>query len=305
MDLKNKPRLLIVKNLEEIVEDRIIEIKKITNSTLSDFLYSYTLLEGTMWMLLNRIFVAFPEKLCGDNDNETIEIEKSFLLSTNDYYLILSYVIEKKLFKVSKGNMNAYIKFFEKQIGLNLDVDDKLIKDMSLARNVIAHNNAPIYLDEMVYSKLDNPLCSDENRKKYIKYIKDLLVEIKSQISKNYASYTYKKLLLDSWEYTMPKCVSIENVFDFTNGIASIKEDEAKKVAKMISSGERFILQIWLENYSNDVMMRIMKDAGMILNYTHSTMTHKIRFLQEMFSEYPFMVNGRTINFQEDNKEKK
>lgn len=301
---KNKPPVLLVcDEMISSITNQMIEIKKFDSPSTINFLYCYTLFEGLIRELCFQLFYAFPEKLNGnsdkDKDDEKLEIDKKSLLLTNDYYFILNSIIDKKLKNKSKDNMFDYLKFFEKISGIELDMDENFIREMSKARNIIAHNNAYKIKPWYIGSMMDSNLLRESNIKKYIETIKSIIGEIEIKVKKKYEKYTYEKLILDSWEYTAPTFCSIYQFFDFSKGSATINKESARECVQKASSGERYILSIWLENYNPQIMYEIMSGCGMVNTTAHNTMSDQIRFLHELFIEFPYLVNQQEFKIKD------
>lgn len=297
---KEKPPVLLVYDeLFFCIHEQLRRLKTYSEPTLANFLFSYSLFEGLLRELSFQIYYAFPIKLKGlskesNNNNDKLTIEKDTILSTNDYYDVLNSIIDSKLSQISKGSIFNYLIFFMNHSGIHITIDETLLKDMSEARNIIAHNNISNFKSWNVKSKLRIDELKPYDLQRYMEYIIATINSIKSELERKYKKYTPEKLLLDSWSYTCPKRLPIYKIFDFSSGSALIKFDDAINEIQAISSGEKHILSIWLENYNIEVMYRVMSQVGQVHPIAHitSNLIGKIRYLQQLFREYPNLMNG-------------
>lgn len=88
------------------------------------FVYAYSIFESTLTEILRYYLYAFPEKV----DKTSFEIEKNDLLSTEVTNNLLQKIIDKYIRKYSSGTMSEYVKFFEKMLSINVDVNVESIK---------------------------------------------------------------------------------------------------------------------------------------------------------------------------------
>lgn len=293
------PVLLIYDHLESEIDFQLNELSLIEkNPNKINFFYSFSLLEGTIWQCLRRLITAFPEKLKGKEKEYKLEIDYDILISNNDYYEIIDEIIFDRLEKKSKRNIAEYLQYLTKVAETDFNFNNNLLFEISRERNNIAHNNVTFYHDNILYARSN---VNNKNYDIYIKEIKKIILEIKNKLRLKFKDYTYSKLLMDAWKYTMPACSSFSSIFDFSSGRASINVENAKQTARMISSGERNILQIWLEAYNPELMYEIMAKSGHVSPVWFNTLNNKIIFLMKMFKEYPYMLNGAEIIFKEKN----
>ena len=298
--MKNSPILLVCEEMLSSIDEQIAEIDKYKSPMPANFLFVYALFEGLLRELSFQIYYAFPIKLKGlcqesANPNEYFEIEKDRFLATNDYYFILNSIIDRKLSKLTKDSLANLLAFFAKHSGVSITTDEKLLLNMTTARNIIAHSNGykikPWSIDSFMYSHI----LEQSTLQQYIDYILDMCALLKDEIRKKYQKYTYEKLLLESWRYTCPSILSIYDVFDFSTGKAAIKIESAINKISNISGGEKYLVSMWIGNYSLDVMYNIMSKVGAICSPAHVTFTNEIGYLQQLFREYPYLVNGQSF----------
>ena len=247
-----------------------------------------------------QIYYAFPIKLKGlcnesPNPNEHFEIIKDTFLYTNDYYFVLNSIIDKKLYKLSRNNLADFLNFFAKHTGISLEMDNNLLWNMTNARNIIAHNNGynikPWSIDSAMFSRI----LEKSQIKQYLDCIFNMCNSLKIGVAKKYKNFTYEKLLLDSWEYSCPKILSIYDVFDFSTGEAKIKINSAINKISQLAVTEKYTVSVWIENYNLDNMYQIMSKVGNVYPPAHISINNELRYLQQLFREYPYLVDGQTF----------
>lgn len=301
--MKNVPILLVCDEMLSSIDEQLMELEKYKTATTANFLYSYALFEGLIRELSFQLYYAFPVKLKGfceetKNENKYCEIENDKLLMTNSYYFVLNSIIDRKLYKISKDSITNFLKTFIKHSGITLKLNESLLSDMTKARNIIAHSNAykvkPWNIDSAMFSYT----LKQSNLQKYINYISEFCICLKCELGNQFQKYTYEKLLLESWHYTCPKKLSLYDVFDFSSGEAKVKVESAIENISKLSVDEKYIVSIWLENYNLNDMYYIMSKVGEVYSSAHISMNNEIRYLQQLFREYPYLVNGQQFGVE-------
>lgn len=293
--MKATPTLLVCDELLESIATQKQELNKCATPTPANFLFAYALFEGILRELSFQFYYAFPKRLKGagkdaSSANEYFEIQKDALLWTNDYYFVLNTIIDKKLFNLSKDSLYSFITTFLKISNISFSIDKDLLVNMTMTRNIIAHNNAYNVKPWNIRSEMFSDIVRQSNLKIYIEYINSLIRLIEIEIEKKYKKFTYEKLLLDSWNYTCPK-LSIYDIFDFKTGTAKIKVESAIKRISELPVTEKYLVSVWIENHNLDDMYKIMSKVGEVYTPAHIAKRAELHYLQQLFQEFPFLLD--------------
>lgn len=325
--MKTKPTLLVCDEMISSIISQIDAINNYTAPTVVNYFFVYALFEGLLRNICFQLYYAFPAKLEGQNDdhssnaNDKCTIKKSELLKTNDYYYLLNCIIDSKLDSISKGSLYDYLKFFFKLSGAFIDLDQEFLEKMTKARNIIAHDcllqNKPWnnqdydniiilnsvnddYLDdnEFYEKKNKHAILSKDSIYSYIQYLLKICNLLKNELKDKYQRYTYEKLLIDAWNYTCPPIVPIYKIFSFDSGSPLINFESAVDNISILSSSEKYILSIWLSHCDINTMYSVMSKVGTVNLPTRIALQHKLLFLNQLFREFPLIVNGQKYQIE-------
>lgn len=300
--MQTTPTLLVCDELMESLATQKLELLDHQKPTPANFLFSYALFEGLIRELSFELYYAFPAKLKGlesgtTNSNNKFEIDKEDFLLTNDYYFVLNKIIDKKLYKLSKDSIYNLLTFFFGHSGISFDVNKELICQMTIARNIIAHNNGYKVKYWNIESDMLNSIVDVSNLQQYIDYINNLVESIEQNLDKKYEKYTYEKLLLDSWNYTCPK-LSIYDIFDFKSGKAKIKIASAIENIRKLPVTEKYLVSVWIEKNSLNAMYQIMSKVGEVYAPTYIAKRNELHYLQQLFQEFPYLLDEHPFNVE-------
>ena len=268
------------------------------------FIYVYSLFEGAIWQLAKSILYAFPEKLSSRDEQgeKSITIPTSCLNGADT----LMEIIENRLTKMGKDNLFEYLTAINKIIEYkNIKLDKALFFKISKMRNAIVHNNSLKKYDRTnrVLPPSHNNYMIDE-----IDYscnvLIDTLKEIRNITVETYSKYTKLKLLQDSWRYTVGNTFNFGyfiNISKDTDGhsVVRINFENLEKGYKTLSSSERTMLALWIQQYSGNVNDQYINFAK--INVIAALDVERLNYFIKLFNRFPFLMDGD--NFENDIKE--
>lgn len=143
---------------------------------------------------------------------------------------------------------------------------------------------------------------SFDKAKVLIDNLKEVLLEMELCLKVKYHKYTKYRLIKDLWEdifdtllLKFDECIIIRpHVFNKNNKVVGINIDHLDRVAKSISSSEKFFLSLLLQQYSCSINDRYFKFSD-IPSLVSITSKSKINKILHVFSIYPHLFNGESI----------
>lgn len=255
-------RFLICKDMVELIDKEQEEIAcmclNINEENRKErFVYAYSIFESTLTEILRYYLYAFPEKV----DKTSFEIEKNDFLSTEVTNNLLQKIIDKYIRKYSSGTMSEYVKFFEKTLSINMDVDVEAIKKISAIRNDIVHDD---FRYRLLYRHRHNSEKSEkiilDDMRESLKVLSQILNNMKNNIMQLYSKYTKEKLVRDLWNYvfTTP-LLPFDKIWEVGNaGELRLGDFEyIKKISTMICRSEQLFLAVFFQQYNTTINQEI------------------------------------------------
>lgn len=307
-------RIFICKELINNLDANIGKIKEIQPKVdkynyEAYFIFAFALFESALCEAMRHMLSAFPEK---------INSEKQFTLSSDVLYknmfspqMILSSLIDSEIKKISKGSAHAVIAEAERICAIQALHERNRLEEISHFRNLLTHANTPSKGEYLLglQSESKNHFTL-ELAKRDIAYLIDVLESFALEIANKYRKYTVVRLLQDLWNtlFNSPllrfeDCVLIRAgaTGNTEKKIVGFHFDYIEKISNSISSGEKFLLSMVLQQYSVSLNDQYYKFRDIPMLVTMGDKRNLYMFLHVM-TVYPYLFNGMDMkdNFQED-----
>ena len=182
---------------------------------------------------------------------------------------------------------------------ISVDVNDNQIKRISNLRNTIVHDNLKTSsMLPYVASKSIEKLKLNDLQKDTL-YLKQLLSDIAGAVSDKYYKYTLEKVCRSIWEETFcTPLLKFDNVWVIDESSIYIRNIEKmnEKCAEL-SRGEKLLLSIFLQQYSNSINDKIFKfnDLPAICSLD-TCFSEKIINVLQILIAHPYLFNGEKFN---------
>ena len=231
--------------------------------------------------------------------NKNITVSKELLLSSPLTSVVELDVINSYIRSFSSDTLSNYIKFYLKTMEISVDVNDNQIKRISNLRNTIVHDNLKTSsMLPYVASKSIEKLKLNDLQKDTL-YLKQLLSDIAGAVSDKYYKYTLEKVCRSIWEETFcTPLLKFDNVWVIDESSIYIRNIEKmnEKCAEL-SRGEKLLLSIFLQQYSNSINDKIFKfnDLPAICSLDTCFREKIINVLQILIA-HPYLFNGEKFN---------
>lgn len=290
-------RLFVTDDLIKSIKNNINEIEDMVTilnikNRKAIFIYIYSLLEGAVFEYLRSYLYAFTEKIG----------EKNYIINKEDLNgsEIKETIVKKYIQNISRANLYEYIL---KACEL-VDIESSWLKDNKLPlheaieiRNIITHNNMNMIKTNTgsEQGELPHDDLSVEYITKFAKKCVEILNKICLLFSSKYSKYTKEYLLREAWKYVFTSPIlGFDSIWDMNNKLGlHIKGDEAEHYVKSASSSEKLLLSIWFNQYSTSLNKRFFDFNEMpMLVSVDSSSKNQIRFLINLFEQYPYLLNG-------------
>lgn len=264
------------------------------NSMKAQYIYIYALFESTLTKTMRYYLSGFPEKV-----NKNITVSKELLLSSPLTSVVELDVINSYIRSFSSDTLSNYIKFYLKTMEISVDVNDNQIKRMSNLRNTIVHDNFETSsMLPYVVSKSSEKLKLNDLQKDVL-YLKQLLSYVAGAVSDKYCKYTLEKVCRSIWEETFcTPLLKFDNVWVIDGSSIYIRNIEKlnQKCAEL-GRGEKLLLSIFLQQYSNSINDKIFKFNDLPAIYSLDTcFREKIINVLQLFIVHPYLFNGEKLN---------
>ena len=301
MKSEKEPKMLIVEELIDDLTNNLNEIEKYIKCTDAEnhkcnFIYVYSLFEGALWQLAKSVLFAFNEKLT--ENNAKLQLGEGRDLSFDGGEMIDSF-IEEKLREVCSGNLARFIGDIMQIIGVRVNYEKEIFYLISKTRNQIVHTNTAKHYNEYNRASLPYHTTYDEAEiKLYMKELREFLNDTILSVSAVYKDYTYKKLLKESWEYTVGGYLKFDDIVKFEKSsfggnrtTVGLDIKNVERASKGFSSSEKTTLAFWLHQYSDTINDQYLKfhDVRPIVSISSP---HKLIYLIKLFERFPFLMNG-------------
>lgn len=290
-------RVFICNELSQMIQESIDNIESYSDKLNEDtkapfFIYSYAMFESVLTETLRYYLNAFPEKI-----DKAVVIDKDTLTKTVLTKEILFNRVNSYIRMYSTKSLNEYIEFLSKTLSIDLKVNKNRISRMVAIRNVITHDNILInrqlkYIAEQ--PKIELTLGEmKEDIQLLVGILKDLIYKIKDK----YNDYTKEKLVKEFWYmiFSSP-LLNFERIWTIKDdGVICINDiSQVKKIISSISSSERYLLSLFINEYSNSLTKTLFADVE-IPGLVSISNKREIVEIIEFFTLYPYMFNGEHL----------
>lgn len=305
---KKKPKILLCKDLTLGFKKAVNEYDEILKDTdqmdksfqiKSTFVYVFAIFEFAFTNCLTYFLTCFPEKL----DISKIDFKKNKNAIVNESLIceLIDSVIEDYVMQLSYGNLQDYFQTFCEILSISYK-DGELIDDLKekkATRNLLLHNDLVVnkrYLETAGNKvRASEPETKLNITKEYlistIELLKQILTDINLCLVDKYEIYTKEKILRDIWNYLFDSPIMrFDDYWIAENGrIITFNIEMAEKYMKCLSSYEKTMLIMWLQNFSSSICDEFYKfnDMRMWIG-----MTEEIAFLSQVLSKYPHLLQG-------------
>ena len=310
--VREKPLILIVSELSNDLSVNINEIRQYKNQINDDnfkcyFIYIYSLFEGALWQLAKSILYAFPIKI-GSNasakpDTPVYNINLHDCIDLDfDKDKILCSAIDEKLYKISKANLIDFWVDFKKIVGIECEIDENKLRELSKFRNSVVHNNTLKELDDLNRTSLpEHTQYGKSEINSFADELFNILECLKSKIEVQYKKYTHKKLLKEAWEYTVGGYLRFDELIGFGKSsllgertVVCPKFKALERAYEDFSSSEKTMLALWMQQYSTTINAKYIKcaDISAFVSLDHCSI-EKLIFIIRLFKKFPFLMDGQ------------
>jgi len=298
----DKPRFLLVSELENDFKNNIEEVKKVVCNLRDEnykmtYIYCYALLEGALNQFAKTVCYAFPEKVINNDVANGLKADKviELIKSENGIEELVEFRIRKK----SKNDLLEIIGEYSKITGLKIEklpsYDRDTLISISQERNNLVHAHTLADTDcyhprtKYEYIKIDKV-------KIYLEFLIKLMEEILRKISEIYSKYTFKKLFESSVEYTLSDCLG-HKFYKIENGKYTLDLDNCEYLSKALSGGEKYVLGWWMYLYSDSIGIKYDINILKKVSYLDEGTIEKIRFIKEFGKRFPFVLDGQKADY--------
>lgn len=286
-----KPYNLTLKKYNEIEED----IGYIDKDYLlfGTFIYVFSLFEVTLNNSLEYFLKSIPGKI-----RTNFKVDKNEILGTNLVQNLIHDRAKEHVIKLSYDSLDGYIENYCNIFGIEHLKDQDLINEIiekKTRRNLILHNDLYIKSEDTntTWKDLFNtkPTITKSYISSTINIFKKVLKELKIKLSKKYSKYTKLKILKDIWYYMFDSSVlKFEDYWIIKEGkIQGFNYEYAKKYVNTLSSYEKTLLAIWIQQFNSDINGKLFEFKEMRFWYS---IEKELTLFIEVINRYPHLFYG-------------
>lgn len=291
-------RAFVCKNVENVFERSINEIDSAISrmddiNLKAQYIYIYSVFEGTLTESLRYYLNSFPEKIKKD-----LSLTKEDLLRHELTVESLIYLVDKNIRSISHKSLFDYLSEYKALLDISFNIDKEMLGKISSTRNIIVHD--VIKIDDLLPYYLPmkhDKICLQELHDKGT-YLERLLQDILRSISEKYSGYTLEKACKSIWrEIFSTPILEFDEIWKIEEG--SIRLKDLKNVDfNSLARSEKLLIAIFLHQYNNTINDSLFEfhELPAFVSMSRST-KRKIVNIMKLFTLYPYLFNGQKISY--------